>query len=422
MSMTKNELMEYFPPMLLGEELDEAMRYLPKYNPDICHLDAGIRLRQLDKLKEIYIPSKMSQEIYVKLYLAMVRSLEKKHTVESIRQGVQNHRRIMGLDNNSVLGGSDSFSIIGKSGIGKSTAIARGLQVAGGTEIITHGFSAGIIPCVNIQCPQDCSVKGLLLSVLGSVDDILGTEYQKRATRSRATLDNLIGMVSQVAVNHILLIVVDECQNIVRNKHGINVVSTLTQLINSSGVSICLVGLPETELFFQEEMQLARRSIGLSYREFPCDDFFVSFCQQVFPYQYVANRVPLTSGIIETLYQCSGGIIGIVLSLLIESQQVAITTGQEIITPELLLETFAGRMHNIQDFVEVRKEKRPQTATIEKKKNPESEKSHGREQSVSGANLQEGVISVVAERTLEENADMISLLGKSGICITEVVA
>ena len=356
-------LMDSFPPMLFGKDLDERLMCMPEYSPDICQADAGTRLIQLSRMADIYIPSQMTREIYSKLYLSMRRALEKKQTMDSVRQGVQNHRRIIGQDYNSVLGGEDSFSILGKAGIGKSTAIARSLMASGADEVITLDAPyTNIIPCISVQCPHDCSVKGMLLSILGAVDTVLGTRYQERAVVSRLTVDNLIGVVSQVAANHILLIVVDECQNIIRNRHGMNVVSALTQLINSSGIAICLVGLPETELFFREEMHLARRSIGLSYTEMTCDDFFVELCHVLYSYQYVANPRSLTPEVIEVLYQCSGGVIGILLSLLVEAQQVAILSGKEELTREVITETFRTRMRNVRDFVEVKSVKRPQTA------------------------------------------------------------
>ncbi len=123
-----------------------------------------------------------------------------------------------------------------------------------------------IIPCVQVQTPADCSVKGLLFEILRKVDEILGTRYHFNATRVNATADMLIGSVSTVALNHIGLLVVDEIQNVVNSKNGPTVVGMLTQLINNAGISLCMVGTPKSALFFGQEMMLARRSLGLSYK------------------------------------------------------------------------------------------------------------------------------------------------------------
>ena len=190
-------LSEKLSPMLVGEELEQRMAFLPEYNPEICNADAGTRLMKLNQLAEIYIPSQMAREIYSKIYLSMIHSLGKKQTIDSVRQGNINHRRMQGAKYNSILGGSDSFSIIGKSGIGKSTAIAKSIELSGGMEAITvQEPYINIIPFINIQCPHDCSIKGLLLSILGQVDMTIGTNYRDAAIKAKASIDVLIGMVA----------------------------------------------------------------------------------------------------------------------------------------------------------------------------------------------------------------------------------
>lgn len=361
-------LIEQMPKMLVGQELEKAMLSLPVYEPAICKADAGARLMALDAMTEIYVPSAMSYEIYSKIYLAMLHSLKKKQTKDAVMQGNQNHKRLQSMGYHSVLGGSDSFSIIGPSGIGKSTALAKSIALSGGEQLIVIKEPyAQIIPCINVQCPHDCSVKGLLLAILSQVDMATGTGYEKLAVKNRASIDNLIGMVSQVALNNILLIVIDECQNICRNKGGVNLVASMTQLINSSGVSICLVGLPETEMFFGQEMQLARRSVGLSYSALPCNDYFIQFCETLFSYQYVAHPSKLTPELIELLYECTGGIIAILVSVIMETQQIAILTGKEELNRETILMAYKERLKNVQDFVKVIPKKRNQTSSVVKK-------------------------------------------------------
>lgn len=408
-------LAEQMPKMLMGKELEEAMVSLPPYDPQICHADAATRLMALNDVAEIYIPSQMSYEIYSKIYLAMLHSLKKKQTVDAIRQRNQNHRRLQGLNYNSVLGGADSFSIIGPSGIGKSTALAKGIALSGGERIITTDIPyAQIIPCINVQCPHDCSVKGLLLEILSQVDMAIGTQYRQAATKYKASIDNIIGMVSQVSLNNILLIVIDECQNICRNKNGVNLIAAMTQLINSSGVSICMVGLPETEAFFRQEMQLARRSVGLSYSALPCNDYFIQFCETLFSYQYVAHPAILTPEMIELLYECTGGIIAVLVSVIMEAQQMAILTGREELSKETVLAAYQERLKNVQDFVKVRTAKRSQTSA-----------SRGRCQMdipERGTETELDItIAEILEQAGEKDMDVAELLRGQGILVEEAV-
>lgn len=410
------DLMGKMPKMMVGKELEGAMLSLPAYDPEICKADAGTRLVALNDMAEIYVPSQMSFEIYSKIYLSMLHSLKKKQTRDAIRQGNQNHRKIQGLGSHSVLSGMDSFSITGPSGIGKSTALGKSIVLAGGEEIIaTQEPYAQIIPCVNVQCPHDCSIKGLLLAVLAQVDIAIGTGCQQMAVKNRASIDNLIGTVSQVALNNILLIVIDECQNVCRNKGGVNLISAMTQLINSSGVSICMVGLPETELFFQNEMQLARRSVGLSYQALPCNDYFIKFCETLFSYQYVAKPTKLTPDLVELLYECSGGILALVVSLIMEAQQIAILTGKELLNKETILLAYEERLKNVQDFVKPKMQKRRQTAPATRTDSMDMTKKMISKEPCIGT-----LISEILSGTEAKGMDAVELLAGKGITIEEV--
>lgn len=148
----------------------------------------------------------MSLEIYSKLYLALLRSIQKKSTKLAIKQRYENYKAIQQNSYGGILGGSDSFTIIGTSGIGKSTAISRAISLITENQIIEMGeLSTRIIPCLIVQCPFDSSVKGLLLEILRKVDETLDSRYYPYALKARATTDMLIGSVSQVALNHMRL-------------------------------------------------------------------------------------------------------------------------------------------------------------------------------------------------------------------------
>ena len=118
-------------------------------------------------------------------------------------------------------------------------------------------------------------MKGLLLEILRRVDEYLESNYYENAIKRKSTADALIGCVSQIALNHIGILIVDEIQNVVNSKNGKSLVGVLTQLINNSGISICMVGTPESSVFFEQAMQLARRSLGLQYGEMEFGKEFV---------------------------------------------------------------------------------------------------------------------------------------------------
>ena len=74
-----DKLLERIPPMLSGKELEDALAVFPEYREDVAENgNQAERLIALSDLYKVYIPTDMSKEVYNKLYLAMLRSLQKK--------------------------------------------------------------------------------------------------------------------------------------------------------------------------------------------------------------------------------------------------------------------------------------------------------------------------------------------------------
>ena len=289
--MDNLSLIKKLPPMLSGSTLGQALAILPEYDPEIINQDAATRLIALSDLYKVFVPNQMSREIYSKLYLALLRSLQKKDGILRVKQSKENHKATLQQEYSGILGGSDSFTILGVSGIGKSSSISRAVQLLTHDRIIeTEQPYRKILPCVVVQCPFDSSVKGLLLEIIRVVDEQLGSSYYPKTTSVRATTDMLIGSVSTILLNHVGTLIVDEIQSVAISKNGRNLLGVLLQLINCSGVSICMVGTPECTDFFTQAQQLARRSLGLQYESMEYGAEFVDLCETLYQYQYVLNR------------------------------------------------------------------------------------------------------------------------------------
>ena len=395
------------PEMKSGNELISALSIIPEYNETICQQNQAARLMALSDLYQIYIPSQMSLEIYSKLYLALLRSMQKKGSQMAIKQRYENYKAIQQQSYSGILGGSDSFTIIGTSGIGKSSAISRAISLITENRIIeTDKPYTKIIPCLIVQCPFDSSVKGLLLEILRKVDEELGTDHYIHAVKSRAsTTDMLIGAVSSIALNNIGMLVVDEIQNVVNSKNGKSLIGALTQLINNSGISICMVGTPESTVFFEQAMQLARRSVGLQYTTMKYDEYFQSFCKVIFKYQFLKNHTEITAAITEWLYEHSAGVVSVVVSLIHDAQEIAILTGKEVLNLDTLNEAYQQRLTLLHGYIQPSViQNKP---TTKKKKTAASVKKN---QIQSQPKQERYSITEIAERAKAENLDVVELL------------
>jgi len=407
-----SEIINALPRMKSGKELITELEILPEYTPKMREADVPVRLMALSDLYRVYIPSQMSLEIYSKLYLALLRSLQKKGTKLAVQQQNQNYRAIMQQEYSGIMGGSDSFTIIGTSGIGKSSAISRAITLITENRVIeAENPYTHIIPCVIVQCPFDSSVKGMLLEILRKVDEVLDTKYYQNALRARATTDMLIGSVSQVALNHIGMLVVDEIQNVANSKNGKSLIGALTQLINNSGISICMVGTPESAVFFESAMQLARRSVGLQYTTMGYDAYFQAFCKTMFQYQYVQQRTEITDGIMEWLYEHSAGVTSVVVALIHDAQEIAILNGKETLNLESLNEAYQQRLSLLHGYIQPSIPQRKQTSKTKKKAPVLPTANATYDSSVSIAEL--------AAKAKGEGTDIVQLL-KNHMPVTEV--
>lgn len=349
-----SELCKNLPPMLYGKELDEALTVLPPYDPNIVHADAATRLVALSDIYRMFLSNAMSREIYSKLHLGLLRSLQKKESPLMPRQFVENQKAIQMVESSGIIGGADSFTIIGSSGIGKSTSISRSIQLLSKTPVIvTEKPYRQIIPCIMVQTPFDASPKGLLLEILRVVDSKLGSDYCEKALRSRnTTVDTLIGSVSSVCINHVGLLVIDEFQHIVGQKAGAALARCMLQLINSSGISMLFCGTPSLERFLAEsEFQLARRTLGLYYEPMEYGKPFEDLCITLFRYQYVKHRAELDEPMMHRLFEYSQGNPSVLVGLLHDVQECSILSGREEISSDLLHAAYQTRLRMLHPHI-----------------------------------------------------------------------
>lgn len=348
-----NEIVKRLPPMLFGKELEKALSVIPEYDESIRSENQTTRLIALSDLYRVYFSTQMSKEIYSKMYLALVRSLEKKQTKEATEQYYKNLEVMKGKTFCGIVSGADSFTILGESGVGKTSAISRAIDLIGGNQVIeiSNPYTK-IIPCLTVETPHDSSVKGMLFETLRQIDLHIGTQYYVQAIRYHATVDMLVGSVSQALINHVGVLVLDEVQHVLNNHlNAPKLVGVLTQLINSSGITICMVGMPVCADFFKQEQHLARRSLGVRYGAMKYDNEFYRFCATLFRYQYVKKETKIDDATAYWLYSHSNGNPSVVVSLIAMAQELSILNGNEILNITSLKEAYEKRMDMLQEYI-----------------------------------------------------------------------
>ena len=262
-----NPYVEALPPMLAGQELIRALASVPPYSTGDRDRSTGERLQLLSALYEFYQPLTMTLDLYCEVYNAMQHCYGQYTPQWETAALQQGYAAMQGKAVAASIGGGNSFSVVGVSGLGKSTALQRVLSLF--PQIIHHERYNGQmlccqqIPYLVVQTPHDGSVKAMILDIYLQLDTLLGTSYQHYALAHKLTLDVLVSQLNQIVrVNHVGLLVIDELQNIAYRKNGIRFINFLVQLINGAGVSICMVGTPRVLQVLQQEFRSARRTTG----------------------------------------------------------------------------------------------------------------------------------------------------------------
>lgn len=348
-----NPFIEALPPMLSGRDLIHALAVIPPYSDSDRDRSTGERLQLLSSLYEFYQPLSMTIDLYCEVYTAMQHCYGQ-YSIQSEAAAMQNGYSMMhGNALAASIGGGNSFSVIGVSGLGKSTALQRVLSLY--PQVIEHTvyhgqkFYCHQIPYLVVQTPHDASIKALILDIYLQIDSLIGTCYQKDALSRRLSIDVLVSQLNQIVrVNHIGLLVIDELQNITYHKSdgGIRFLNFLVHLINGAGVSVCMVGTPRVLQVLQQEFRAARRTTGLVYDRLPNDKEFSLLLHGLWYYQYTQYVTDLTPELTNWLYRKTQGIPDILSKLLYNAQKQAILDGREKLDLEVFESAYATKIEN----------------------------------------------------------------------------
>ena len=355
---SNNPFIEALPPMLAGQQLVHALAYIPPYHESDRNLSAGERLQLLSFLYDFYQPLPMTLDLYCEVYNALQHCYGQYTPTKEATAFQIGYASMEGKFLAASVGGGNSFSIIGVSGLGKSTALQRVLSLF--PQVIEHQHYRGKpffchqILYLIVQTPHDASIKALILDIYLQLDCLLGTSYQRDALSKRLSVDVLVSQLNQIVrTNHIGLLVIDELQNIAYRKGdgGIRFLNFLVHLINGTGVSVCMVGTPRVLQVLQQEFRSAPRTTGLVYDRLANDTEFSLLLRGLWHYQYTRQHTALTPELQNWLYRKTQGIPDILAKLLYNAQKECILNGQEKLDFSVFESVLSKNLGMVSDYM-----------------------------------------------------------------------
>ena len=355
-----NPFIEALPEMMDDDQVLEALKLTPDFSAEQRNWPNHLRVQQIKALGNFMAPlgrhlhlartvDSMLREGLVGRSSGTVEYVQKLRSIYEMQKAGKTFTQSF-----DTVPQYNSTSLLGYSGMGKSTTLRRWL--AHYHQAINHknsGVTQVTYLLVDMKNNGD-SVKALLIAIITRLDLLLpefgyAKLYLKGISRTSAL--SLIAIVSRLMVIHqVGILVCDEVQNLANHPKGAQQVMTeLTTMCNELQVPIIFVGTMKAAQVLGADFRQGRRSVGMSVwnplPRYDADSEKTSNCRKsewadfigvLWGYQWVRTPLGLNEELLDHIYGFTQGIIDLDIKLFALAQVQAILEGTDQLTPELL--------------------------------------------------------------------------------------
>lgn len=366
-----NPFIEALPHIFSDEEVIDRFTLSPVITDEDKIKASNLRYHIIKRAKNFIQPLPIHVSIERKLSALIRRGylarnpldkafLEKLRILNELREDSYNEKALNERMSH-IRSTADSLSIIGISGIGKSTAIERLLlmypQIIKHQEYKGENFSRTQIVWLKVDCPYDGSLTTLCKSFFKAIDDLLGTRYlEKFGYSNRVTSSMMLHMTTLASIYGIGVLVIDEIQQLLNTKNDAEeMLNFFVTLSNTVGIPTVLIGTNNAQKIFKGNFRQARRAASegsiIWDRMDKESDEWNFFLDTLWDFQCLKENTVLTDKIRDAFYDECQGITAIAVNLFILAQERALSEDKEFITIEILRNTAKEDLHMIQPMI-----------------------------------------------------------------------
>ncbi|WP_342540503.1 ATP-binding protein [Heyndrickxia sp. FSL K6-6286] len=372
---SNNPFIEALPCIFDEDNVLERFMVTPRITQQEKQSETNIRYHVLKRVKNFIQPLPIHFEVERRLSTLIRRGylarnplektfFERIRVLHQLREDEEKAHKYIDERLNYIRSTADSLSIIGISGIGKTTAIERLLLMY--PQVIKHEtykgqpFNRTQIVWLKIDCPYDGSLSTLCKSFFKAIDDLLGTRYlEKYGYLNRITSTMLLHMTSLASMYGIGVLVIDEIQHLLHSKNDQEeMLNFFVTLSNTVGIPTVLIGTSKAQQLFKGNFRQARRaaSDGAIIWDRMAEDSeeWDFFLETLWELQCLKTRSELTEDVKKTFYEECQGITSVAVNLFILAQERALfdeSNEEERITPRVLKKTAKEEMKIIQPML-----------------------------------------------------------------------
>lgn len=342
---SENPFIEALPPIFSEDDVMDRFMVTPRITRQDKQSATNIRYHVLKRIKNFIQPLPIHFEVERRLSTLIRRGylarnpldktfLERIRVLHQLRENEEDAHKYIDERLNYIRSTADSLSIIGISGIGKTTAIERLLLMY--PQVIKHEkyeeqpFNRTQIVWLKIDCPYDGSLSTLCKSFFKAIDDLLGTRYlEKFGYLNRVTSTMLLHMTSLASMYGIGVLVIDEIQHLLHAKNDQEeMLNFFVTLSNTVGIPTVLIGTSKAQQLFKGNFRQARRAASegsiIWDRMGEDSEEWEFFLETLWELQCLKTYSELTEDVKKTFYSECQGITSVAVNLFILAQERAL--------------------------------------------------------------------------------------------------
>lgn len=340
-----NPLIEALPEILSPEEAYDSLSYYPDFDENERRLPTHIRYHAIPRLNRFFQPVMQHLDLEQRFSrLLRYGYVSRNPNSSGYKMQLADGYRILKGEKikRDIRSTASSFTLMGFSGIGKTTAIERVLSLYPNLIVHKYPYNINQVVWLKLNCPHDGSLKSLCMDFFQKMDQLLSTNYHEKFGSRRHSISSMVTRMGQIARLHCVgALIIDEIQHLLTTKdnNSEKMMNFFVTLVNEIGVPVIMIGTMRAKAVLQQDFRQARRGSGqgdMVWQQMKKDDDWNLLIETMWEYQWNKIKTELTEEINQTLYDESQGIIDIAIKLFALAQGRAIETGTEKITPTLI--------------------------------------------------------------------------------------
>jgi hypothetical protein len=339
-----NPLLEAMAPLVSFRDLPAALTRQPLEAVDWRSMPPEQRSVFLEQYRWHYWPSSLILDLAESVQTMLRGGLAARNPLSVVEQRRINALALVDSTNKTNLQSLRTPAVGGIissiTGMGKSTLLARVLDVIAPQQVVIHakseacGWSALTqVLYLVIDAPFNGTPRGLLARIVEGLDVLLGTDYAEDRRKMRNLDAELLFVTKLLSTHRVGLLAIDENQQSNFDSSSWQKVFVLFYLgLMNLGIPVLLLGNPSAFGGLESASQDMRRFSVAGYHKLvpaasPLEswwsrDFVPGMCRFL-----LCDEIPPVNEIVERTFEMSGGVPGLFGPLWVEAQRVVLRRG-----------------------------------------------------------------------------------------------